>query len=449
MRISNSNVVVNIQRSDERVQEQESKVTVLQAPLPNEKLVIEQARLDFAREDTVSLSSQSLRYEPSAVSYKGGASSEIVHEQSSERVVGAVLEGFDAWHAISLQGVSSAGAARSSSTTLLLQVEQAVTQQVAQSTLFTANGTVTDSNGATISFQLGLALESKRELKAQSEFTLVTPPRTDPLVINFDTSSAQLTDLTFDFDLNADGRKDTIAQLGSGSGYLVFDSNGNGVVDSGNELFGVHSGDGFADLRQLNSDRDLWLDENDAAFSQLSLWVRDETGSSALFSLRELGIGAIYLGATADDFELTSSQGIPLGSIRAHSVVLMENGDVRTAQQLDLVNQKTGERMVGSVGSVAKMDVREMQLPAKDAGKVAATEYARQAAIGKLEELREQQAQYHESLREQGDTPKSLLQQLLEKMEQMRERYREVQAQRERVDRLYLQRDSCDNSRDD
>jgi len=61
------------------------------------------------------------------------------------------------------------------------------------------------------------------------------------------------------------------------------------------------------------------------------------------------------------------------------------------------------------------MDVREMQLPAKDAGKVATTEYARQAAIGKLEELCEQQAQYHESLREQGDTSKSLLQQLLEK----------------------------------
>ena len=49
----------------------------------------------------------------------------------------------------------------------------------------------------------------------------------------------------------------------------VFDRNGNGKADNGSELFGVASGNGFADLRRLDEDRNGWIDESDAAFDRL------------------------------------------------------------------------------------------------------------------------------------------------------------------------------------
>jgi len=438
MRISDSNVVVNIQRSDERVQTQDSRTVITAVAPSSDSLDVAQARMDYFREDVVSLSSRSVRSDA-----QSNVSAEFARDSASQSVATTALEGMDAWRVLALQGVVSSGVGVAiAGTSVELHVETAVTQQVQQSTLFTAQGTVTDESGATISFQLGLALQSKRELKAESEFTLVSRPRTDPLVINFAADGAQLSDLTFNFDLNGDGAKETLAQLGSGSGYLVFDKNANGVADNGNELFGTFTGDGFAELRQLNSDRDLWLDENDAAFSQLSVWVRDEKGSGALFSLKELGVGAIYLGASADDFELTSKQGVPLGSIRAHSIVLMENGDVRTAQQLDLNNLATSGQ-ASTMQSASQVSFRfEAALDLPPAAPVPSeAERVRLDAIDKLNRVREQQVQYRESLREPDEKPKAMLQQLLEKMDELRLRYREAQAQRERVARLYHQHD--------
>lgn len=43
----------------------------------------------------------------------------------------------------------------------------------------------------------------------------------DPLVLNFNGIAAELTDLTFAFDLNSNGSKEQIAQLGGGSGGTV------------------------------------------------------------------------------------------------------------------------------------------------------------------------------------------------------------------------------------
>ena len=49
--------------------------------------------------------------------------------------------------------------------------------------------------------------------------------------------------------------------LGSGSGFLALDKNGNGKIDDGSELFGTKSGDGFADLAEYDSDGNGWIDE--------------------------------------------------------------------------------------------------------------------------------------------------------------------------------------------
>ena len=52
----------------------------------------------------------------------------------------------------------------------------------------------------------------------------------DPLVINLEGDIAGLQDQTFFFDLDADGVEEEISMLGSGSGYLALDKNGDGVL---------------------------------------------------------------------------------------------------------------------------------------------------------------------------------------------------------------------------
>lgn len=45
----------------------------------------------------------------------------------------------------------------------------------------------------------------------------------DPLILNFGAATTTLTDKQFMFDINGDGQQEQLAQLGQGSGFLVFD----------------------------------------------------------------------------------------------------------------------------------------------------------------------------------------------------------------------------------
>ena len=63
----------------------------------------------------------------------------------------------------------------------------------------------------------------------------------------------ELSDQTFYFDLDADGKEEEISVL-NGSGYLALDKNGDGVINDGSELFGTKNGDGFADLARYDED---------------------------------------------------------------------------------------------------------------------------------------------------------------------------------------------------
>ena len=131
--------------------------------------------------------------------------------------------------------------------------------------------------------------------------------------------------------MNADGTPEQIPGMGKGSGFLVFDRNGNGKADDGSELFGVASGNGFADLAKLDSDRNGWIDEADAAFSQLGIWSGDGFGS-----LKEQGVGALFTSAVNAEFSLKTKSNELLGQIRAAGLYLSEAGEVGHMQQVDL-----------------------------------------------------------------------------------------------------------------
>lgn len=158
----------------------------------------------------------------------------------------------------------------------------------------------------------------------------------DPLVINLDTDVAELFDQKFTFDIDADGEEDEISLLGGGSGYLALDQNGDGIINDGSELFGTRSGNGFADLAKYDEDHNGWIDENDAIWSKLQIWCRDENGQDILYRLADKGVGAICLQNAATDFALKGAAATTNGAIRRTGIFLYENGNVGTIQHVDL-----------------------------------------------------------------------------------------------------------------
>lgn len=204
-----------------------------------------------------------------------------------------------------------------------------------ESTDFSARGTVRTADGRTLDFSLELGMcrdySCERTLSQSGSMEL-----RDPLVLNFDGNAAELSGKRFEFDLDADGKGELIPGLASGSAWLAFDINADGRINDGSELFGARSGDGFADLSRFDADGNHWLDEADAAYSSLSLWQHDDAGKDTLTSLKDGGIGAIYLGSTRTPFALTDADNARLGYVRASGIYLREDGGPGSAQQIDL-----------------------------------------------------------------------------------------------------------------
>jgi hypothetical protein len=183
-----------------------------------------------------------------------------------------------------------------------------------------------------------IAFSMSRSYSESVSLQILTPAPAvrDPLVLDFAGSAANLTDIRFAFDLDADGTMDDMPVIG-GSGYLAFDRNGNKRIDDGRELFGPASGHGFRELAALDDDGNGWIDENDAAFAKLRVWQPDERGGGSLQNLKEAGIGALYLGKVTTPFSLRNAENISQGEIRTSGIYLREDGAAGTLSQVDLV----------------------------------------------------------------------------------------------------------------
>lgn len=206
-----------------------------------------------------------------------------------------------------------------------------------EQTSFTAQGIIKTSDGKEIQFSLSLNMQ--REFSQENNLSIRKGDgvKQDPLVINFNGTSARLTDTKFSFDLNSDGNAEQISFAGSGSGFLALDKNGNGSIDNGSELFGTQSGNGFADLSAYDLNGNNWIDENDAVYSKLQVWSKDAAGNNILSSLAKLNIGALYLGNVVTPFDLKNSANALQGQVRSSGIYVREDGTTGTLQQVDLV----------------------------------------------------------------------------------------------------------------
>lgn len=199
-----------------------------------------------------------------------------------------------------------------------------------EKTSICGSGKVCTQDGRQIDFNFAvdLAREFKSERVYEEAGSVVLR---DPLIISFAGKSSELTTEKLQFDLNADGQLEEIPGLAASSGFLVFDRNANGKADNGSELFGALSGNGFSDLAQFDLDKNGWIDEGDAVYSQLSVWSGKE-----LTSLKERGVGALYTAAVDAPFSLKTESNQLLGQIRSAGIYLSEAGEVGQLQQVDL-----------------------------------------------------------------------------------------------------------------
>lgn len=210
-----------------------------------------------------------------------------------------------------------------------------------EQTRFSASGTVRTADGQEVSFSIDL--EMTRLYREETHVSLRTgnAVRKDPLVVNFGGSAAQLTadaHRRFLFDLDGDGRTERLPGFaqGSGSGYLAIDLNGNGRIDDGRELFGPHSGNGFAELALLDEDGNGWIDAGDSAFDRLSVWTPAADGAGELRSLADLGIGALALAHAVTPFALRGQGNEDLGLVKSTGLYLGEDGRPGILQEIDL-----------------------------------------------------------------------------------------------------------------
>ena len=83
------------------------------------------------------------------------------------------------------------------------------------------------------------------------------------------------------FDITGDGRQDQVSWVAPSDGFLVYDRNGNGYIDSGKELFGDQHGasNGFEELAKFDGDGNGIIDDNDDIFDNLRVW-QDHNGNA-------------------------------------------------------------------------------------------------------------------------------------------------------------------------
>jgi hypothetical protein len=204
---------------------------------------------------------------------------------------------------------------------------------------FAASGKVCLADGSSRQFAVDYSLE-----RSETSSSLETAAMRDPLVVDLAPPSAGAPSQTISFDLDGDGKAESVHLPPAGSAILFDDLNHNGRPDDGSELFGPRSGDGFGELAKLDSDGNGWIDGGDKAFADLKLWEPSDGGGGRVRTLADAGIGALATASAATPFTL-KEDGTSVGQMRASGLWLGETAGAGTVREIDLAVAPAGAKM--------------------------------------------------------------------------------------------------------
>lgn len=135
---------------------------------------------------------------------------------------------------------------------------------------------------------LDVNISMRREARPQK--------KVDPLVLDIDGDGVETSGVEAGvrFDLEAKGNATLMSSVQDDDVLLALDRNGNGVIDNGAELFGVHHGatNGFEELKKFDENQDGNINEQDAVFTHLRGLRRYGAGFETL-TLAQLGVRGI------------------------------------------------------------------------------------------------------------------------------------------------------------
>lgn len=178
------------------------------------------------------------------------------------------------------------------------------------------------------------------------------PQRSDPFTLDLDGDGIETEGVStinpVMFDLKGTGVKQSVGWIKSDDGLLALDRNGNGLIDSGAELFGdattlttgpnagQKATDGFSALADLDSNGDGLISSLDAQFSALRVWrdLNQDGVSQAgeLYTLAQLGIASINVSKTEHSTAL--SNGNVVADLGSYTRSDGTQGEAGTAGQL-------------------------------------------------------------------------------------------------------------------
>ncbi|MBR7783099.1 hypothetical protein [Undibacterium luofuense] len=200
---------------------------------------------------------------------------------------------------------------------------------------FEAQGEITTADNRKISVAFSFEMQSEITLRQSTSVRVQSQAMRDPLVLNFDNGSAQLSDEKLMMDLNNNGHQVALPAILHG-GYLALQSHPGEAITQGSQLFGPASGDGFAELARYDSDANHWIDENDPVFSKLGLIVPGGTDGNQFISLKDAGVGALFLGNAATGWDMRTPDGQQAARLGSSGFWLSENGTARALQHIDV-----------------------------------------------------------------------------------------------------------------
>lgn len=167
----------------------------------------------------------------------------------------------------------------------------------------------------------------------------VADPRPDPLVVDLGRRGFQATfGLTenLHFDLDGDGFAEKVGWAGADDGVLVFDRNGDGRLNDGQELFGdltkLAGGqlatNGFQALSVYDANRDGKIDAADPIWQSLKVGVWESSAG-----------GVLLLGDPTPSMSLKSMEEVRLQSISLHSIIADSSSPDSNINQLTRVGE--------------------------------------------------------------------------------------------------------------